>query len=206
MDNYDEIAAPRAPPLGRRSAIHVGLEVFSIVLGVLLALAVSEWQDNRNNLERTNAALRNVRIELTKNLELLEIVHARNVDLVELLNGDSEKVDQDAQFLPALQITDSAWQTLGSTGLGGYVDFNLMVTLSQTYSLIEVYRRSSYSLLDANLWVLATATATERDMKTIEDKNLFAKNFISQFQLIINIESALIDAHQNAISKLDPDT
>jgi len=36
--------------------LRAGLEIISIVLGVLLALAVSEWQENRSNLERTEAA------------------------------------------------------------------------------------------------------------------------------------------------------
>jgi len=33
------------------------------------------------------------------------------------------------------------------------------------------------------------------------DANLFAINFISQFQLIVNIESALIDAHRTALAE-----
>jgi len=87
------------------------------------------------------------------------------------------------------------------THRSGFVDFDLMVTLSQTYSLIDVYRRSGYSLVDANLLVLSMATATERDMEDIDDTNLFAKNFTSIFQLIVDIESALIDAHRRALAE-----
>ena len=201
MNNHDEEVTRPVPILNRRSVVRAGLEIISIVVAVLLALAVSEWQESRNNLERTEAALRQVQTELVKNLELLEFVHEKNVELINLLNQDSDTVDQEAQFLPALQIADSAWRTLGSTGLSGYVDFDLMVTLSQTYSLIDVYRRSGYSLMDANLWVLATATGTERDMKKIDEANLFAKNFISLFQLIVDVESALIDAHRKALAE-----
>jgi hypothetical protein len=201
MEIHDKEVAPATPLLNRRSVFRAGLEIVSIVLAVLLALAVSEWQENRNKLERTEAALRQVQTELSQNLELLEYVHDKNVALIALLTQKSTTVDQEAQFTPALQIADSAWKALGSTGLSGFVDFDLMVTLSQTYSLIDIYRRSGYSLLDANLWVMATATATERDMKKIDDSNLFALNFISQFQLIVDIESALIDAHRKALAK-----
>jgi hypothetical protein len=201
MEIHDKEVAPAMPLLNRRSVVRAGLEIISIVLAVLLALGVSEWQENRNKLERTEAALRQVQTELSQNLELLEFVHDRNVVLIELLSQESTTVDQEAQFTPALQIADSAWKALGSTGLSGFVDFDLMVTLSQTYSLIDIYRRSGYSLLDANLWVIATATATERDMKKIDEANLFALNFISQFQLIVDIESALIDAHRKALAE-----
>ena len=201
MEIHDKEVAPAMSLLNRRSVFRAGLEIISIVLAVLLALAVSEWQENRNKLERTEAALRQVQTELSQNLELLEFVHDRNVALIELLSQESTTVDQEAQFTPALQIADSAWKALGSTGLSGFVDFDLMVTLSQTYALIDIYRRSGYSLLDANLWVMATATATERDMKKIDDSNLFALNFISQFQLIVDIESALIDAHRKALAE-----
>jgi hypothetical protein len=62
--------------------------------------------------------------------------------------------------------------------------------------------RSGYSLVDANLQVLATATAMERDMETINDANLFARNFIGHFQLIVDIEAALIDAHIRVLESL----
>ena len=204
MDDYDKADdKPRAPIFDRRSLARTGLEVFSIVLGVLLALAVSEWQEDRNNLERTQAALQNVRNELAHNLEILEIVHGNNVEIVQQLDEEPGSTDADAQFMPALQISDSAWQALGATRLSGFVDFDLMVTLSQTYSLINIYHRSGYSLVDANLSVIATATATERDMKTIDDANLFSRNFVGQLQLIVDVESAVIDAHRNALAELD---
>ena len=53
---------------------------------------------------------------------------------------------------------------------------------------------------------LATATATERDMQRIDDANLFSKNFLPQFQLIVDVESALMDAHRNALQELGPGT
>lgn len=146
----------------RRSLSRAALEVLSIVIGVLAALAVSEWQEDKNNQERTQSALWIVLTELENNLEILEIVHSNNVRIVEQFSENSSAGQQDSQFLPALQIAESAWQTLGTTGLTGYVEFDLIVMLSETYSMADVYRRVGYSLVDANLSVLATATATGR--------------------------------------------
>lgn len=202
MDDYDKAKKRPGPLFSRRTLARTGLEVFSIVLGVLLALAVSEWQEDRNNLERTQAALQNVHNELENNLEVLQFVHGNNVEVVEQLSEEFGPADPDAQFLPALQISGSAWQTLSTTGLSGFVDFDLMVTLSQTYSLIEIYQRTGYSLVDANLSVIATATATEREMKKIDEANLFSRNFIGHLQLIVEVESAVIDAHRKALAEL----
>ena len=203
MNDQSDTGLQRNPLLSRRSFSRAGLEALTIVIGVLAALAVSEWQESRHIQERTQSALWNVRTELENNLEILEFVHSNNVILVEQLVEDANAAEQNSQFLPALQITESAWQTLGTTGLTGYVDFDLIVTLSETYSLVDVYRRSGYSLVDANLSMLATATATGRSMKDIDDADLFAKNFASHFQLIVDIESALIAAHQGALAALD---
>jgi hypothetical protein len=40
-------------------------------------------------------------------------------------------------------------------------------------------------------------------MKDIDDADLFAKNFAGHFQLIVDIESALIAAHRGALAALD---
>ena len=186
--------------LDGRTLARAGLEVFSIVLGVLLALAVSEWQEDRHNQERTEAALLNVRAELEGNLQILEIVHSNNVALVDRVAGEAAELSQDDQFLPALQISDSAWTTLNTTGLANFVDLELMESLSATYSLMEVYRRAGYSLVDANMTVLATATAAGQDIAKLDDTSLFAINFVKFFELIVDVESALMDAHRSALA------
>jgi hypothetical protein len=189
--------------LDGRTFARAGLEVFSIVLGVLLALAVSEWQEDRHNRERTAAALLNVRAELEGNLQILEIVHSNNVALVDRVANKTMELTEDDQFLPALQISDSAWTTLNTTGLANFVDLDLMATLSETYSLMEVYRRAGYSLVDANMTVLATATAAGEDIAKIDDTSLFALNFVRFFKLIVDVESALMESHKSALASRD---
>jgi hypothetical protein len=66
-----------------------------------------------------------------------------------------------------------------------------------------VYRRSGCSLVDANLQVFATATATERDKEAINSANLFARNFIGHFQRIVDVDAANIDAHREVLESLD---
>ncbi len=53
-----------------------------------------------------------MRAELEGNLQILEIVHSNNVALVDRVADETADVSQDDRFLPALQISDSAWTTL----------------------------------------------------------------------------------------------
>lgn len=184
----------RSRTLGR-----IALEVFSIVLGVLLALAVSDWQEQRNNEVRATTALANVRAELQNNLELLNIIYPNNSDVVEALSSGQESNSEDASVVPGVQLRSSAWQTLGTTGLSNYVDYELLVGLSQLYSIIDVYRQTAYSFIRANMDMAATATALGSSV----DNELFSQNFLTYFQMLVQIEAALIDAHQKAIESID---
>ena len=202
MTEKDQGAIEQPAIKNNRTMARVALEVFSIVLGVLAALGVSEWQETRAIDQRTQAALGNIRTELTQNLKLLTIVHDNNEALIEQLADTASSPDVDSQFLPALQISDAAWEMLRTTGLAGYVDLDLIMQLSETYALIDVYRRTGYSLVDANLQVLAIATAMQNDISAIDDSNLFAANFLAHFELIVGVEAALIRAHREALGSL----
>jgi type II secretory pathway pseudopilin PulG len=185
---------PRSRTLGR-----IVLEVFSIVLGVLLALGVSEWQEQRDNEARAATALANVRAELQSNLDLLNIIYPINSRIVDRLSSGRENDSDDESLVPGVQLRSSAWQTLGSTGLSNYVDYKLLIGLSQLYSMIDVYRQSAFSFISSNMDMAATATALGSNI----DNDLYSKNFLPYFQLLVQIESALIDVHQKAIESID---
>ena len=182
-----------------RTLGQIALEVFSIVLGVLLALAVSEWQEKRSNQERAGVALVNVRAELKSNLELLEYIHPNNSQVVaEIASGETSS-DEDATIIPGVQMRSSAWQTLGSTGLSNFVDYELLIELSQLYAMIDVYRKTGYSFITSNLNMAATATALDSSV----DNDRFSQNFLSYFQMLVQIEAVLIETHQKAMDTVD---
>lgn len=185
---------PRPKTLGR-----IALEVFSIVLGVLLALAVSEWAEQRNNQARAGVALANVRAELQSNLDLLKTIYPNNFRVVEAIESEPQSNSEDATYVPGVQLRSSAWQTLGTTGLSNYLDYELLIGLSQLYSMIDVYRQTAYSFIGSNMGMAATATA----LGTNVDNALFSQNFLSYFQMLVQIEAALIEAHQKAIESVD---
>lgn len=192
------------PPVKRRNSDSktlgkMALEVFSIVLGVLLALGVSEWQEHRNNTERASVALANVRAELQSNLELLEFIYPNNASVVEAIQSGEDDSIEDATVVPGVQMRSSAWQTLTTTGLGNYVDYQLLIELSRLYSMTDVYKQTAYAFIRSNMDLAATATALDT---SVNNKRL-SENFLGFFQMLVQIESALIEAHQNAIAAID---
>jgi hypothetical protein len=201
MDEQQKEDRTRAKASQRKSRTlgQIALEVFSIVLGVLLALGVSEWQEKRNNTERAGVAVANVRAELESNLKLLETIHPNNAQVVESINSGEEDSQDENAFIPGVQIRSSAWQTLGSTGLVNFVDYEMLIELSQLYSMIDVYRTTSYTFISSNMNMAATATA----LGTAVDNKRFSQNFSTYFQTMVQIEEILIGAHKNAIRKID---
>jgi hypothetical protein len=200
MDEHSKENEIKANPSQRkpRTLGQIALEVFSIVLGVLLALGVSEWQEKRNNTERAGVAVANVRAELESNLKLLEIIHPNNALVAERIASGEGDSEDESTFIPGVQIRSSAWQALGSTGLGNFVDYEILIELSQLYSIIDVYRTTSYSFISSNMNMAATATALD----TTVDSERFSQNFLTYFQMMVQIEEVLIDAHKSAISKI----
>lgn len=191
------------PPSARKGTLaRVAVEVFSIVLGVLLALAVSEWQEQRNTVQRVDAALLNLRHELDSNRELVKAVHGGNRSIVAAL--ESELDDPEHQdFVPAVQISASAWEALGATGLSNHVDYQLLVELSRLYGLVDIYRQSALGLFDADLTMRAMLTAQGTSFEEQGRGELMASNFLGRFKLLVTMEEALLHMHEQAISSLD---
>ncbi len=201
MDEQQQEDKTKAKPGQRKSRTlgQIALEVFSIVLGVLLALGVSEWQEKRNNTERAGVAVANVRAELESNLKLLEFILPNNTLTVDSIVSGEDDGQDGRTFIPGVQIRSSAWQTLSSTGLSHFVDYEVLIELSQLYSMIDVYRTTSYAFISSNMNMAATATALDAAV----DNKRFSQNFLPYFQMLLQIEEALTDAHKNAISKID---
>lgn len=182
-----------------RTLKQMAVEVFSIVLGVLLALAVSEWQESRNNREKAAVALANIRAELQNNLDLLEIIHPGNAEVVESISSEQSENPEDAKVIPGVQMRSSAWQTLATTGLSNFVEYDLLIKLSQLYAMIDVYKNTAYGFINASMSLAATATALDRPV----DNDRYSENFLVYFQMIVQVEDALITAHEDAINAID---
>lgn len=182
------------------SAPALALEVFSIVLGVLLALGFSEWADERQNQMLANSALLNIHREVGSNLETLKIIHENNVQTIDAIGSRSTPdTDESRSIIPGTQLQETAWEALLATGLSGHVDYDTMLTLSQLYSIQRVYKQTGTQLSESAMNATAYATA----MGTSVDDRHFQEQFIGYFRLLTQIEGQLLDIYRDALNTLD---
>lgn len=131
-------------PEGRGWAARMVFEALLIVLSILLALAVNQWQDARRERRLADQALASFRQEITANRQRLrELVpyHERIRDEMRRLDAegavtryaDLRKIRGFQGFRPAFP----AWRTAIATGALTHIDYRTATALSMTYTLQE---------------------------------------------------------------------
>lgn len=172
------------------------LEVLSIVLGVLLALGVSEWNEDRVNRNKAELALQYIQAELQSNRELLAVVHQNNARIVAEITSGEVAADTNNQFVPGLQIQSTAWDAMIASGINEHVDYPLLSSLSAAYSFQEVYLSLSYQMIQ-NIMSATTLAAAIR-----EDAELSDELFLENMQLVTLSEEALQQHYDTALASL----
>ncbi len=175
------------------------LEFFSIVLGVLLALGLNEWRENRSHQSQANAALLNIKNELQSNLEILTAIHENNTTTIKLMteNQDADS-SEERKFIPGLQLRETAWETFLSTNVSNYVDYETVLILSETYSFQDVYKQGGALLTEASMNMAAYAAATGKE---VEDSH-FKNQFYDYLVMLVQVEDALLKSCQRSIEHL----
>lgn len=134
-------------PEGRGWAARMVFEALLIVLSILLALAVNQWQDARRERRLADQALASFRQEIAANRQRLrELVpyHERIRDEMRRLDSegavtryaDLRKIRGFQGFRPAF-LLETAWRTAIATGALTHIDYRTATALSMTYTLQE---------------------------------------------------------------------
>lgn len=148
-----------------------------IVMSILLALGLDEWQEDQEIQELIDRSVGNFRNELRQNMNRIEDVSAYHKGVQQLLINrsmaqSSQSVSEFRSIMEAMQpivLTSSAWDTAVATGALGRMDFELVSALTLTYNTQQRFDESfrgelrmlmaPTSLNDENLEV-TTANAT----------------------------------------------
>ncbi len=146
----------------RRSLGRLLLEVFFIVLGVMVALAGNEWREQRALDKRTNAALENIRLEILRNQQTVQLrqpyhqamrdsIHAnyRNLRDVSFENIDVASIGM-ARGLFFESLYNTAWQTALTSQILPNVDLEtltLLATIYQTQDGLKEVENQFFSIL-----------------------------------------------------------
>jgi hypothetical protein len=193
----------RKPRAGRDwSAKGLIIEVLSIVLGVLLALGLSEWSEERQHRAQADVALANIILELESNQAVLIIIHENNVATVAAMKEASPEEEQNLNFIPGLQLQETAWEAFLSTGLSNYANYDDVLTLSHLYAIQDIYKQSGRQLVEASMQVSAFAVVQEREI----DDDQFQKQFLVYFEMLSAIEAQLLVSYDDVIAELSSDT
>jgi len=201
--SHDEVEIPEHTSAKKQkswSAPALILEVFSIVLGVLLALGLSEWAEDREHQALAKSALLNISNEINSNLEVLAIIHENNVQTVNSISAASESdADKSRSIIPGLQLQEAAWETLLASGLSGYVNYDTILLLSEMYAIQRVYKQTGMQVSESAMNAAAYAAVLRTDL----DEYHFQKQFIGYFQLLTQIETQLLGSYRVALDSPD---
>ncbi len=178
----------------------IAFEVFAIVLGVLLALGLSEWAEDRQHKMLASSALQNIVKEIESNLEILELIHENNLRTVEAITSPSESAaDESKSIIPGIQLQETAWEAFLASGLSGYADYDKILKLSQMYAIQRVYKQTGMQVIESAMNATAYATAAG----TVLDDQHFQEQFIEYFQLLTQLEAQLLGVYRGALEDFD---
>ena len=180
---------------GDRSWGKLILEVFSIVLGVLLALAVSEWQQARENEERASIALQNVQLELQANQEILTRIHENNRQTIEKAQNSEDDENENLQFIPGVQVRSTAWETLLASGISVHIDYEVLLALSETYSMQSIYRETGMKLFESSMSMAAMARVDEKQI----DNEIMQGHFMGHFTMLLSMEEVMLESYRESL-------
>lgn len=182
--------------LNQKSIKAVTIEMLSIVAAVLIALGVSEWNQNRTHQQNAEAALQKIISEMAQNFKIVQSAHKNNQLIVDNLDNP----EYEGQFIPALQIQDTAWQTALSTGSAEHISYDTLFALSKVYALQEMYKSFTYELVQAMMRTNAMAIAINPNMQSTDD--VPSDSFNEYFVLVNNLELALLAGYKTTPKNL----
>ena len=186
------------------------LEIISIVLAILLALAVNNWVENRRHQELVNQSLRDIHAELALNLSQIDeagpfhrrILHGFNALLTK--NGVSEtlRYGQIGRTFQSSSPTgfhlmvpeDTAWTVAASSGAVQYMDHDMRTELTKTYASQRLVDQLQHAFINA---ILYTPPAGERNFYYV---TAGAGQTLSD---LVGLEGQMRKRYKKTLSELD---
>ena len=128
-------------------------ESFLITISILVALALDEWRENRQDEQAIQQALSNFVSEIQRNKARIEDTAPFNRGLLEVLRNHYENrdigsvddyVNMVESYAPA-ELRTTAWETALATGSLAEMEYDLVSVLSFTYGKQSDYQIATRS-------------------------------------------------------------
>ena len=163
-------------------------EMVSIIIGVLIALGVDEWNEDRQNQERARTALINIQNEAKMNLSILEVLHPRNMEAFAVVQTESSE-DDSATIVPGLQLQDVAWKTLMSNGISVHVDYDELYQVAEIYSIQQIYKDFANQFVEQ---IMVTRSMSIVNGNPLSDSDIITAS-VELLTLLMGIEEQLLN-------------
>ncbi|MCH9651700.1 MAG: hypothetical protein K0U98_25965 [Deltaproteobacteria bacterium] len=170
-------------------------EFLSIVVGVLLALGVNEWREDRNNRSRARQALVNITREIEANQAHLTEVHRNNSAYLAAMDEVSEGDSSGPEFQAAWGLQSTAWEAARESGALGNVEYGTILSIAQVYQFQETYLDLMRRLFEAQ--TLALLLGEEADPQ-IALQAMGVKLEVHT-RLMVQNEATLLDWYQRSL-------
>ncbi|HWL40485.1 MAG TPA: hypothetical protein VNO75_09620 [Gemmatimonadaceae bacterium] len=165
-------------------------EAAFVVLGVVLALAANEWRQQRKDEHRVAVATRAINAELASNrtaVAAASAYHSRLLDSLRL--GDSPSWRPSVMlfsrgFVSPAQLSSTAWQTAGTTGVVEHMPYQTVLRLSRVYASQARYDHQAQSIgevLYAELYRTGTegVTGNYRNLRNLIGAFLYRERHLT---------------------------
>lgn len=153
------------------------IELISVIIGILLALAINEWWEDREIAERTQTLTEKLYVELSENVERLETAHAHHelqlqtirdgLKLQEILTEEDYRSIYSTLYRRGVfkraQLTGVNWEIAKFTGLMTYMPIEDLQTLASLFAMQKAYDEQWTHILQRQSAVELQA----QDLKTI---------------------------------------
>ena len=177
-------------------------ESFLITISILVALALDQWRENRQDEEAIQQALSNFISEIQRNQARIEDTSPFNRGLLEVLRNRYESKDIGSvddyvnmveSYAPA-DLRTTAWETALATGSLAEMEYDLVSVLSFTYGKQSDYQISTQSGM-ADLTSLQNLSDDRLELATY--------NAVRYLNGISNLESELGVIYNEALTVVE---
>jgi len=177
-------------------------ESLLIVASILLALALDEWREDRENAENVQKALSNFLSEIEQNKAAIDDAAPFNRGLQHVLTKRQEvrEIETVGHFVDLIEsyspvvLRSTAWETALATGSFSKMDYSLVSALSLTYGLQNRY-------LDLNRRGMFELTSPQ-NLK-VEGLNIAVFNAIRYLEEVTRMEAELGIVYSEAIAVIE---
>lgn len=192
-------------PQPNRGRGRVFVEILGVVFAVLIALAVDEMWESRENDELGREADARVLAEIDANREEVRTASEANTALLERVQrslGESpDSAGLDVDYSLSL-LSRAAWDAAGLTGAIRFMDFDRVSNFSRLYDLQALYQERQRGMVEVVAGVV-TLSSEDFDGATPEEvSRLVARRIFGPLAIAGALETNLLAMYDSVLVEL----